>query len=458
MAMNWYRQLVVLLLVGQLVLGPGSIGWSQAQSRDSGGKSKGGEAGRQVPRGPKASGDLAGTPTKGVASLSPAEEQLPGGQALFRAVVPDEYALAPGDNLSINLWGEYNDTYQVKVSPDGRISLPTIGDLEINGLTLARAQAVIEAQVNRYYRNVKTGLSLTALRVFQVRVLGEVLAPGAYLATPVKRVSDIIAQTGGILPGGSQRYVQVRRNGQVYATADLYAFLRKGEESASPYLHDGDVIFVPPMGSRLVTVYISEITSGTGTGGAGALTENSVPYTIELKEGERLNTLVDEVGGANPWWDLEGVLVQRVSHRPEGTMRIPVDLRRYLLENDESQNIVLEPGDQVFIPAQIRKVFVAGAVKLPAPYAFTLGKSADAYLAQAGGAALTADFGESFIKRADGTIHSYNGTAEIDNGDTIVILERTFKTYNDYFAVIGAVAGVLLSGVGMLAAFNNFGR
>lgn len=134
----------------------------------------------------------------------------------------------------------------VRVTPDGKISLPTIGNLKVRGLTLA--EALIESEVQRYYRNVKSGLSLTSLRVFEVLVLGEVQRPGTYLATPVKRVSEVMAQAGAVLPGGSQRHVQVRRNGQMYATADLAAFLRRGDESANPFLHDGDVIFVPPHG------------------------------------------------------------------------------------------------------------------------------------------------------------------------------------------------------------------
>ncbi len=56
--------------------------------------------------------------------MTPAEDMLPGGQALSRAVVPNEYLLGPGDALSINLWGEYDETYQVKITPDENTASP----------------------------------------------------------------------------------------------------------------------------------------------------------------------------------------------------------------------------------------------------------------------------------------------------------------------------------------------
>ena len=441
--MTELRWLIMISLVAQLVLGPGAMFVSQAQQRAGAGR-----LGPQELRDRGAARLLPPAPS-GVMSRKPAKLQLPGGQALSRAVVPDEYILGPGDALSVNLWGEYDDTYLARVTPDGKISIPTIGVLNVKGLSLTEAGALIEAEVKRYYRNVKSGLSLTALRVFEVLVLGEVQRPGTYLATPVKRVSDVVAQAGDVLPGGSHRHIQVRRNGEVYAVADLFKFLRRGDESTNPFVHDGDVIYVPPMGNRRISVYISEISTQ-----AGAITENSIPYTIELKEGERLSTLISSIGGTSPWWDLEGVFIERETKVPEGTMRIPINLRRYLLENDQSQNIVLESGDQVYIPAQIRRVYVAGRVKVPSSYTFIPGRTAEFYLTEAGGPSLTADLRKSFIKRADGAIVPYVGTAEIANGDAIVVMEQTFKTWQDYVSVVNVVTGLFFTGLSLVTTLT----
>lgn len=445
---RFYR-LIALILVIQMVLDPVGMGWAQVRLKKGGGD--GAPAKGQVA--PKSADG-----GRGVSSASPAEEQLPGGQALSRAVSPEEYILGPGDGLTITIWGEYDDKYDVRISPDGKISIPTIGTLVLKDVSLAKAEALIGVEVKRYYRNVKSSLTLTSLRVFEVLLVGEVRRPGSYLATPVRRVSDIIAQAGGVLGGGSQRYIKVLREGKEVGIADLIVFHRQGSESVNPYLRDGDVILVPPMSGHQVLVFAAHISTEAVESGVTPVVENSIPYIVEIKEGERLSSVISELGGVNPWWNLESIFIQRESQYPEGVMRIPADLQRYYLEHDESQNPILKAGDQVYISAIIRRVFVTGAVKLPAVYTYVPGKSADTYIAQAGGASLVADIERSFIKRAGGTIDPYMGSAEIDNGDTIVILEKVIKSWQDYFTLIGAVSGVIVGLVSFYAVFTNFGR
>lgn len=447
--MNWFMlgngisALITEMLVFQLILGPADLAFAQAAGGGAG-------AARGQAAGPRAEGQK-GAGGEGVKSADVAEESIPGGQALSRAIVPEKYVLGPGDGLSINFLGDYEESQTVKVTPDGKIVLPSIGDIAVTGLTLAEAEALVATEARRRYRTILTSVSLASLRVFQVLVLGEVQNPGTYLATPVRRVSELINKAGDVLPSGSARHIELRREGRLHATADLYAFLRKGDESANPYVSDGDVILVPPMGESRVVAYVSQVSTGIG----GAVTENSVPFAIEVKEGERLSTVIDQVGGVSPWWDLQGVFIVREMRIPEGTMRIPADLSRYLLEKDERQNPVVAAGDQVFVPASIRRVFVAGFVKAPGAYSYFPNRTADAYISQAGGAAVTADFGRSFIKRADGTVEPYLGTAEINNGDTIVVMEKLFKTYADYAAFFGAISGVLFGLFGFAALLTT---
>jgi len=462
------NRLIATLLIVQLLFAPCDLAWSQLR----GGKkpvdsATGPLRGRGAPAVQSVvSPGVASKP--GVSSASMAEDVVPGGQALSRAISPD-YVLGPGDSLAVSIWGEYEDKIDTRVAPDGKISVPIIGMLTVKGFTLGQAHELIEKEIKKYYHNVKTGVSLTALRVFEVSVLGYVSAPGTYLATPVKHVSDVIAQAGGVLAGGSQRFLEVQRNGRVFATADLVAFDRKGDQSANPALQDGDIIFVPSLGDKRVFVYVSEVATqaqaGAGPGGGalagpggGALTENSVPYVLEMREGDRLSDVINQLGGISAWWDLESVFIERSFDRPEGTMRIPVNLQRYFLEKDESQNLALLRGDQVYIPALTRRVFVTGAVRVPEVYTYLPGRAADSYLAQAGGASLAADFDRSFVKRVDGSVVSYREVGEVENGDTIVVVEKIFKTWQDYFALVGTVSGVILGLVGFYAEFTNFGR
>lgn len=445
-----FDQVIIVILVFQMIVGTGEFVWGQIGSGTKGGGGKAGSASKDVSGGKGGLG--------GVQSAETATETLPGGQALSQAVVRDKYTLGPGDGLSINIWGDYEQAFDVNVTPEGKVILPSLGDVEVNRLTLPEAEARITNVVKRYYRTVYASVSLKALRVFQVHVLGEVHRPGMYLATPVRRVSELIEKAGGVLLNGSSRNIELRRAGQVQARADLYSFLHQGDESMNPLLRDGDVIFVPRMGEARVVAYVTEVETGGGIGG-GALTENSVPYAVEIKEGDRLSAVIDQVGGVNPWWDLEGLFIVREWASPAGTMRIPVDLRSQQPGREEVRNPVMVPGDQVYVPALIRRVYVTGMVKVPGAYTYMPNRAAEAYVGQAGGVLFTGDLARSYIQRADGTTQPYASAVELNNGDTIVVREKIFKDYQDYFAVFGAISSIILSVVGMGALFGfRFGQ
>ena len=74
---------------------------------------------------------------------------------------------------------------------------------------------------------------------------------------------------------------QIRREGKIAAIADLSAFLRRADDSANPYVYDGDVIFVPRMGSVVVSVIMNEVVVSSQS---GVVTENSMPYAIKLRK------------------------------------------------------------------------------------------------------------------------------------------------------------------------------
>lgn len=445
------RKTLAILLMLQVALGPTALVWSQ----DGGGaKGKGGK--------PRIPGSLskegarqgrgAGAVEIGVEGAVPSLERLPGGAALSRAVKPDEYVLGPGDGITVNLWGEYEALYEVRVTPDGKISLPTLGDLKVKGLTLTQAEALIDNEVKRYYKNVRSGLSLTTLRIFQVSVLGAVTTPGTYLATPVKRVSDLIAEAGGVLPGGSWREVEIRRGGQVAAKADLIAYLRQGDDGKNPRLMDDDMLFVPPIRRMVVAVIANEVVTSPQS---GQVTENSTPQDVELQEGERMSQLFLQVGPISPWWNLEGVYIVRNTRAPEGQMKIPVDVRRLLYERDASQDIELQPGDQVFIPSAVRRVFVNGLVRTGGAFAYVPNRTAEEYLGLAGGISLQASLERSTIVRADGTVEPFRSDAVLLNGDSIQVEQKYLATPADYVGVIGGITSLIFSSFAFLSTLNK---
>ncbi len=347
------RGIAVSILVAFFVWSLGAAAWAR---ESQGGKEQGGNStaskgpGQGIIKGGKG-GNGGQTGGKG------AKESAGGELALSRPVLPDRYVLGPGDRLMINLWGEYDSFAEYQISAEGKVSLPTIGDLKVKGLTLAEAEVLLRTEVEKYYRNVRSGISLISLRSFVVSVLGAVKQPGNYKATLDHRASDLIDLAGGVLPGGSRRHIQVLQGGKVRAASDLSAFLRRGKLDDNPYLQDGDVIYVPPVRTPFVTIY----DDASSPGEEGTLV---LPITYELMEGQHFATVIYDLGGVNPAWDLDNVYIIRQTPGEDQARRIPVNLLQLVREQDGGNDLVMQSGDQLFFPVDLRRPFLNGLGEL----------------------------------------------------------------------------------------------
>lgn len=307
---------------------------------------------------------------KGIAGTKGLTASGGNGLSLYRQIDPARYVLGPGDELAINLWGEYNSFETQVVSATGKITLPTIGELKVSGLHLDQAEALLRRSVEKFYRKVSSGISLTRLRRFKVGVLGAVRTPGNYDATLDTRVSDLLVEAGGILPGGSLRRIQVKQRGKIRVGADLNAYLRRGVEEANPFLQEGDAVFVPPVSGSIIRVFDHAALNSVPI-------ETSFPsdegllLEYELEEGQSFSSLVYDLGGLNPMWDFSNVYVVRKKPVGAGTVKFKVDISGIFLEKDLSKDLVLQKGDDVFFSAQPRLPYLNGngeIVGIETPY------------------------------------------------------------------------------------------
>lgn len=352
--MKYRMSSVVLRGLTVLILAAVSVEGVAVRAHAQGGKKGSIKVGKVTePSGPRGSGG--GSLAEGIGILS-------------KVVDPTRYVLGPGDRLIVSLWGEYSSLEHVTVSADGKVSLDTIGELKLVGLTLEQARALLKTAVVKYYRNVDSGISLSGLRSFKVWVLGAVSAPGSFSATLDTRASEMIGQAGGVLPGGSRRSIQVKRDGKVRAMADLNAFLRRGDDTADPFLQDGDMIFVPPLTGSLIRIF--DLAAPMAAGGekeakGNVATSSAAPIEFELAENQKLSDLVFELGGLNPNWDPDSAYVVRNHPGKEGGVtKIKVELEQLLIYHNTAKDVMLQNGDQVFFGAQLRSPFLNGKGEL----------------------------------------------------------------------------------------------
>ncbi len=161
--------------------------------------------------------------------------------------VPDDYVVGPGDEISVRLWGRLEGSHRMPVDRDGKIFFPKIGAIHVAGKTFGEVKTLIRNRVGGMAA-VHSDVSLGRTKGFQVTVLGEVPAPGAYPVSSFQTVLQAIGLAGGIRDIGSLRRVQVKRGKDTVREIDVYGFLLGGDVTQDVRLLSGDAVFVPVAG------------------------------------------------------------------------------------------------------------------------------------------------------------------------------------------------------------------
>jgi protein involved in polysaccharide export with SLBB domain len=169
---------------------------------------------------------------------------------------PQGYVLGSGDQLLIDIYGASQQSYDLKVSPDGKILVPNIGPISVGGSTVAAASARIKTALTQIYSGLASGISsmdlrLGNIRTVQVALVGELNRPGNYTLPAFASPFNALFAAGGPNENGSFRHIQVYRDNKLLSEIDVYDFLIKGTHSSSITLRDNDVIIVPPVRTRV---------------------------------------------------------------------------------------------------------------------------------------------------------------------------------------------------------------
>ena len=161
----------------------------------------------------------------------------------------DAYVIGPEDVLAINVWKEPEISRSVPVRPDGKISLPLVGDLTASGLTTDKLRDDIAAKLKEYISNPEVIVIVEGVKSRSFNIVGKVGKPGAYdLAKPMT-VLDAIAVAGGFMDFAKTSKIYVLRrqaDGSRKMLPFNYKLVIKGRGlEQNVELQSGDTIVVP---------------------------------------------------------------------------------------------------------------------------------------------------------------------------------------------------------------------
>jgi polysaccharide export outer membrane protein len=160
----------------------------------------------------------------------------------------DLYLIAPADTLEISVYGEQDLVRELIVRPDGKVSFPLVGDIEVSGKTTTQVKAEVEKKVRDYVPDASVTVIVAGLGSLQYYVLGKVANPGAFnLSRPVTAL-QALATAGGVTTFANEDDILIVR-GHGNDTTHVpfnYGAVKNGKKlEQNILLERGDVVLVP---------------------------------------------------------------------------------------------------------------------------------------------------------------------------------------------------------------------
>jgi len=278
-----------------------------------------------------------------------------------------EYLVGPGDVLAITFWIPYTisatrtdegfkqNTYNVVVRQDGKISYLYGDDVPVAGHTINEIRQILTDQIKKYIRNprievvVKEYRSKNALLFGQINILSTgISGPGKYPLSGRTTILDFIVSaggpitgkdvgTGGVNPGNADlKSVELVRKNKRY-TVNLYNAMFKADASQNVIIDDGDIVTVPVLPFYGERIYVF-----------GEVNRPGIFRTIDAPD--VLSALAQAGSYTLIAVRTDIKIIREYKERGGHPIILAVNLDQILYQGDLSQNIKLKDGDLVYVP------------------------------------------------------------------------------------------------------------
>ncbi len=165
-------------------------------------------------------------------------------------IVTSDYFIGPEDVLDITVWRNADLSKTVMVRPDGRISLPLVGDITAVGKTAAQLADDISAKLKEYKENPQVSIVVKEVNSYAIYVLGEVVKPGKYPLKSKTTLLQAITIASGFTQTAARNKIVVFRfakdgGGQIKMKASYDDIVLRDGSNQNIELKPGDQIVVP---------------------------------------------------------------------------------------------------------------------------------------------------------------------------------------------------------------------
>jgi polysaccharide export outer membrane protein len=249
------------------------------------------------------------------------------------------YVIGDEDVLQISVWGNQELSVTVPVRPDGKISVPLLGDVQATGVTPQELKIKLEQGLSKFVKAPVVSIMVTAINSFKVYVFGEGISRtagttsnGVITLKKNTTLIQILAQLGS-LKNADLKNAYLMRGGQKLPI-DFVQLVTKGDITQDIELASNDVIYIPDNYDQRIRV-------------TGAV---RTPVIVPFSEGMTALDAVLSAGGFTEFASQNSVVVVRKDG--DGIKNIEVKLKD-VMNGNITKNLFLQPGDIVMVHSNI---------------------------------------------------------------------------------------------------------
>lgn len=252
----------------------------------------------------------------------------------------EEYRIGPKDLLEISVFGldEMNKT--VRVSEEGKITLPLLGEIQVEGLTKADLEKKLSALLEEeYLQNPQVTVFIQDYQSKKVSILGAVRGPGPYELLGRQTLLQLISKAGGLTEMAGDEIIVLRQLQDGTSTSlkiNLDDLILKGEARLNIPLEPNDIINIPV--DRTVTIYVFGQVKNPGV---LQVKKSNIPTLIQA---------IAQAGGFSGRASKGRVLIKRFDENGK-EIQIKVNVKDII--KMKRKDIQLLENDVVYVPETI---------------------------------------------------------------------------------------------------------
>jgi polysaccharide export outer membrane protein len=243
-----------------------------------------------------------------------------------------DYIIGPEDILDVQVWGSKDLNQTVFVRPDGRLSLPLVGEIAVAGKTVQQLQDHLSAVYEQTVKGAVVTVIVKEIRSRPVYFIGGFGKPGVMQLTGELTLLQAISVMGGVVPNADGEKGFLLR-GDKRMPIDFTRLVQRGDLSQNPKLEPGDSVVVPLADA----VYVIGEVKRAGP----------VKYTGDLT----VLKAITQAGGVTPLAAAGRVDILRGS--AEKKERIRVDVDRIMRSPGGNPDVRLQPNDIISVPQRL---------------------------------------------------------------------------------------------------------